>query len=144
MQFVNLGIGVTFLALAVMHLLGTEAAIHWSCVFTFAASATLAFLTLTPELSRPVARGLAIVTAVVAFFYFAGFFRMVPQFGDDWYRSSLALDAVSLLLAAFAMLPVLSDYSCRLKADCREKRRHHGWRGAFFSVPSHIEESRHG
>jgi len=48
--------------------------------------------------------------------------------------------AVCRILAAFLMIPVLSDYSCRLKKDCVEARE--ARRNAFFSVPSHIRPSR--
>ena len=44
------------------------------------------------------------------------------------------MDALGMLIGAFAMIPVLSDYSCRLKADCREELATRK-RGSFFSAP---------
>ena len=54
------------------------------------------------------------------FFYFAAFFRIVDHFHENWYRGGMALEAVGMLLSAFAMIPVLSVFSCRMKADCVE------------------------
>ena len=73
------------------------------------------------------------------FFYFAAFFSMAMHFNEHWYHSGLALDAIGLLFSAFAMIAVLSEYSCRLKADCLERREEK--RRAFFSVPQHIDRT---
>ena len=75
------------------------------------------------------------------FFFFAWFFLMVPSLEADWYANQAGWAAVCRLLGAFLMIPILSEYSCRLKADCLEARA--ARRTAFFSVPSHIRpESR--
>ena len=67
------------------------------------------------------------------------FFIVVPKLEANWYLQQEGWHAVCLILGAFAMIPILSDYSCRLKAECREARAH---RRAFFSVPSHIPPHR--
>ena len=58
---------------------------------------------------------LAVASVIAMFFYFAGFFRIVDRFHEQWYRSGLMLDAVGLLISAFAMIPVLSVFSSRMK-----------------------------
>jgi phosphatidylglycerophosphate synthase len=98
----------------------------------------LAFVTCKRDIGMNVARVLAIATTALMFFYFAGFFRMALRFNDNWYQSGAALDAIGLLFSAFAMIAVLSEYSCRLKADCEERRAK---RRSFFGVPQHIDRT---
>ena len=102
----------------------------------YALASALAAVTLFPEISLLLSRLLAISTTVLMFFFFAGFFMEVPRLESDWYQHQEGWFAVSLLLAAFTMIPVLSDYSCRCKAECREARG--ADRKSFFGVPGHI------
>jgi hypothetical protein len=106
----------------------------------YAGAAVLALITLKREIADAVARGLAVITTAAMFFFFAGFFVVAPKLTADWFAHQEGWSAVCLLLCAFAMIPILSDYSCRLKADCTkapaERRR------AFFSVPGHIPPPR--
>ena len=104
----------------------------------YALGAVLALITLKREISLLLARILAVATTALMFFYFAKFFQMALRFNEHWYHSGVALDAIGLLFSAFAMIAVLSEYSCRLKADCAERVAQK--RRAFFSVPHHIEE----
>ena len=69
--------------------------------------------------------------------FFAGFFMDVPKLESDWYGNQDGWFAVTsrTLLAAFAMIPILSDYSCRCKADCIHARAAQG--GFFFAHRSH-------
>ena len=60
---------------------------------------------------------LAVASVIAMFFYFAGFFRIVDHFHEQWYRSGLMLNAVGMLISAFAMIPVLSVFSSRMKCD---------------------------
>ena len=53
-------------------------------------------------------------------FYFAAFFRIVDHFHEQWYRSGMMLEAVGMLISAFAMIPVLSVFSCFMKCDGQE------------------------
>jgi len=105
----------------------------------FSVAAILAFISLKAEISVPVSRVLAISTTAMMFFFFASFFLLVPKLAADWYTHQAGWEAVSRVLAAFAMIPILSDYSCRLKAECLEARRKE--RRAFFSVPDRIRHS---
>lgn len=133
MQYVYGVIGLTFAVLALLHVPHPS---PWLWV-PYAGGACLAFLNLVPNLSVFVARLLAIAATALLFFFFAGFFMEVPKLETNWYQGQEGWSAVSLLVAAFTLIPVLSDYSCRCKAECREARaahRHHAYRG-FFSAP---------
>lgn len=132
MQYITGFIGCTFITIALMHAFHPTP-LSWA---PYVGAAFLAFITLKNEIRLPVARVLAITTTVVMFFFFAGFFVVIPQLATDWYLQQAGWSAVCLILSAFLMLPILSDYSCRLKADCHEARV--ARRRAFFSVPSHI------
>ena len=77
----------------------------------------------TQHFSFAWARVLAVASVIAMFFYFAGFFRIVDRFHEQWYRSGLMLDAVGLLISAFAMIPVLSVFSSRMKCGGRRWAR---------------------
>lgn len=137
MQYIHGFIACVLVLLALIHIPFPEP-FAW---LPYSIAAVLAFLTLKSEISIPLSRVLAIATTGMMFFFFALFFLVVPTLKADWYTSQYGWAAVGLLLSAFVMIPILSDYSCRLKADCREARA--ARRSAFFSVPSHIHpESR--
>ena len=133
MSLVSGGIGVAFVVAALLHIPHPTPFI-W---IPYACAAVLSFITLKPALSMPIARLLAVCSTVLMFYFFALFFFLVPKLATDWYadlhQSGLVL---CLLGSAFVMIPILSCYSCHLKADCIESRRKK--RHAFFSVPSHI------
>lgn len=142
MQILHGLVGLTFVVLALLHVPHPS---PWLWV-PYAAGAVLALLTLLPSLSIPISRILAISTTVLLFFFFAGFFTEVPKLASDWYTSQEGWSAVSLLVAAFTLIPVLSDYSCRCKARCREARSgrrdpaagNGAKRPGFFTVPDHV------
>lgn len=137
MQIFHGLVGITFAALAVLHVPHPS---PWLWV-PYALGAGLAFLTLIPNLATPISRILALATTVLLFFFFAGFFTEVPKLASDWYQSQEGWSAVALLLGAFTLIPVLSDYSCRCKAECghvRAGRRQEHGRHGFFSVPDHV------
>ena len=137
MQYIHGFIAVLLVLLAVIHIPFPEP-FAW---LPYSIAAALAVLTLKSEISIPVSRVLAIATTGMMFFFFALFFLVVPTLKAGWYTTQYGWAAVCLLLSAFVMIPILSDYSCRLKADCREARA--ARKTAFFSVPSHINpESR--
>jgi hypothetical protein len=134
MQYFQALVGVSFVILACLHMPHPS---PWLWL-PYAAGAGLAFLTLVPNLSIFVSRILAIAATALMFFFFSGFFMEVPRLESDWYQGQEGWSAVSLLVGAFTLIPVLSDYSCRCKAECRAARaadtqssRHHG----FFSAP---------
>lgn len=127
-------IGVTFVVLALLHVPHPS---PWLWL-PYAAGALLAFLNLVPHLSVLISRVLAIAATALMFFFFAGFFMEVPKLESDWYMSQEGWSAVSLLLGAFTLIPVVSDYSCRCKAECAQSSdcahrtlRHRG----FFTAP---------
>jgi len=137
MQYSHGFIGWVLVVLALIHL-PYPTPLAW---LPYAGAAILAFITLKSELSLGLSRILAITTAATMFFFFAYFFLLVPKLEADWYTTQFGWAAVSRIVSAFVMIPILSDYSCRLKADCLEARA--ARRAAFFSVPSHIRpESR--
>lgn len=134
MQIFHGVVGLTFAILALLHVPHPS---PWLWV-PYAGGAVLAFLTLVPNLSIPAARILAIAATALMFFFFAGFFTEVPRLESDWYQSQEGWSAVARLLGAFTLIPVLSDYSCRCKAECRQARaegRHHGRHQGFFTAP---------
>ncbi|MEQ8860051.1 MAG: hypothetical protein RIC56_15510 [Pseudomonadales bacterium] len=128
-------VGLTFAVLALLHVPHPS---PWLWV-PYASGAVLAWLTLIPSLSILVSRVLAIAATALMFFFFAGFFMEVPRLASDWYQSQEGWSAVARLIGAFTLIPVLSDYSCRCKAECREARvgaSAHGRRHVgFFSAP---------
>ncbi|MEZ5559042.1 MAG: hypothetical protein R3E86_10970 [Pseudomonadales bacterium] len=132
MHFVYGLIALTFIVVALLHV-PHPTPFLW---VPYALAASLAALTLLRDISTLMSRFLAIAATALMFFFFAGFFFAVPELKANWYVRPEGWIAVSKLLGAFAMIPVLSDYSCRCKADCRESREHSS---AFFSIPAKAE-----
>ena len=151
MRMMNAVIGTVLLVLAILHAFIPG---HLHYLALYGSGSLFAFVALRNDLGTNLARLFAIGTTAVMFFYFAGFFTLAPHFHEYWYRSGVGLEGVGMLLSAFAMIPVLSCYSCMLKADCAEqlaayeRRKQEGAdkndkgfkRPAFFSVPEHIQE----
>jgi hypothetical protein len=141
MRLVNALIAIVLLTFAVLHLFIPS---HLHFALAFAIGAFLAFVTILPGgMGINTARLFAIGTTAVMFFYFAGFFTMAPEFEDGWMQTGAALDGLAMLLSAFLMIPILSCYSCLLKAEGCEHFRasdeEEPKRGAFFSVPKDIK-----
>lgn len=133
MLYINGFIGCVLLLIGLVH-------VPFPMPFSWApylVGAALALITLKSEISIPLARLLAIGTAVAMFFFFAGFFVGAPKLAADWYTRPEGWDAVGRIIAAFLMLPILSEYSCRLKAERREAIAHERQRRYFFSAPEH-------
>lgn len=134
-QFAHALIGVIFVILALLHVPHPT---PWLWL-PYACGAVLAFLTLIPNLSVFISRLLAIAATALMFFFFFRFFTEVPKLESDWYMSQEGWSAVSLLLGAFTLIPVLSGYSCRCKAECREAMAASGYRArrrnGFFTAP---------
>ena len=135
MLYINGLIGCIFILIALLHA-PYPMPFAW---LPYLGAATLAFITCKREIGTALSRALAVITTVTMFSFFAAFFVVVPKLEANWYLQQEGWHAVCLILGAFAMIPILSDYSCRLKAECREARAH---RRAFFSVPSHIPPHR--
>jgi hypothetical protein len=136
-QVVNGIIGAVLLVFAVLHAFVPS---HFHISTAFGLGALCAFLTLIPgAISTNTARIFALGTTAVMFFYFACFFTMAREFQDGWVRTGSGLEGLGLLLAAFMMIPILSCYSCLLKADgCEQPTSAKG--AAFFRVPDDVKE----
>ena len=121
MRLVNAVIAVALVALAVLKLDDPSGA----SMFLF--GALIAAFALKHYLSAWSVRVLAFLAAGTLFCYFGQFFYLVPHLQPSWYWQwqGDALEATALLLSGFAMIPVLSEYSCRLKAsrECVRGRR---------------------
>ena len=130
MKSLNGAIGGGLVLLALLHL-GVPAR-PYLLIGMYCCGAALAFITLAPRLGQWSARILAVCATACMLFFFAGFFQMAPSLGDEWY--AVHLPSLGQLIAAFAMIPVLSEYSCLMKADCVEARKAKG----FFSVPERL------
>jgi len=127
-QVVNGIIGAVLLVFAVLHAFVPS---HFHISTAFGLGALCAFLTLIP--------GAISTNTAVMFFYFACFFTMAREFQDGWVRTGSGLEGLGLLLAAFMMIPILSCYSCLLKADgCEQPTSAKG--AAFFRVPDDVKE----
>ena len=115
MRYVNGIMAFVLMALAISQIIGPG---NISLVLSFAGGSVLALLSLQRSLSLMTARGLAVLSATAMFFYFAGFFRHCPEMSSGWYLLDDAPGLIGLLVAGFAMIPVLSVYSCWMKAEC--------------------------
>lgn len=132
MQYVHGVIGTMFVVLALLHVPHPTPYV-W---FPYACGALLAFVTLFRGMNMLLSRVLAVATTVLLFYFFAGFFMEVPKLASDWYTRQEAWAAVSMLFGAFAMLSILSDFSCRCKAECREEQAR--LQRGFFSAPAEV------
>lgn len=133
MRVSMLVIGIILSVLAVLH-----AFIPMLPVFSviYALGATLALLSLLNITNAWAVRTLAIASTGAMFIYFFGFFRLVQHFHENWYRGGVALEAIGMLLSAFAMIAVLSVYSCRLKGSEVETASSDQ---AIFGVPEKLK-----
>ena len=129
MRIFNATVGFMLLGLAVLHGFIPKSPL---LSVIYAAGAVMALVSLWRNISFGTARVFAFLTVAAMFFYFAAFFRIVDHFHENWYRGGMALEAVGMLLSAFAMIPVLSVFSCRMKADCVEPG---STSQALFSAP---------
>lgn len=111
-------VGLTFAVLALLHV-PHPSPLLW---LPYACGAVLAWCTLIPRLSVLVSRLFAIAATALMFFFFAGFFMEVPRLASDWYQSQEGWSAVARLFGAFALIPVLSDFTCRCKVERQEAR----------------------
>ncbi|MBV1905365.1 MAG: hypothetical protein KUG75_04755 [Pseudomonadales bacterium] len=115
MRYVNGIIAFVLLAFAVVGFVG-PAEIHLP--LSLFAGAILALLSMQRFIGLMTARALAVTTVVAMFFFFAGFFKHCPALSAEWYLEDHSLDFIGLLFAGFAMIPVLSVFSCWMKAEC--------------------------
>lgn len=117
MRVFNATVGCVLLALAILHVFIPKTPVL-SAIYL--GGALLALASTRNELSFQWARGLAVATVFAMFFFFAAFFRIVDQFNEQWYRGAMMLEAFGMLISAFAMIPVLSVFSCIMKCEEQE------------------------
>jgi len=113
-RIVNAIIGCVLLALAILHVFIPKTPILSLIYF---GGAVLALVSVRPHIGFTWARVFAVATVIAMFFYFAAFFRIVDHFHEQWYRSGMMLEAIGMLISAFAMIPVLSVFSCFMKCE---------------------------
>jgi len=129
MRLVIALITLTFVAFAGMQLDDPDIGV-WVSIYL--AGALISGAALLNGLPRNVHRMLAVGTMLLMFFYFFGFFQLAPTLHGEWWRTEAAREALGMLFSAFAMIPVLSCYSCQLKATRAAKNRR---APAVFSAP---------
>lgn len=112
MRYVNGVIGLALIVLALSYLREADSA-RWSLIYGY--GALVALVSLKSQVTHPVAWIGAIGATVAMFCYFALFFQMVPHLRSDWIAHRH--ESMYLVGAAFCMIPVLSDFSCRLKGN---------------------------
>ena len=123
-----IGCALVLLALAQLAMPG----VRYLHMGMFLCGGALAFITLVPGIGQWAARFLAVCATATMFFYFACFIEMAPRLRDAWW--SMNLHSLCSLIGAFSMIPVLSEYSCLMKAECA-KTLETGRAKGFFSVP---------
>ncbi len=111
MRYVNGAVGIVFLVLAALQLGGPNP--HWS--FYFLAGAALAFIALRHELSLWMVRTGAVASTAAMFLYFWGFFGLDLYNVREWYFQEGSMQCISLLIAGFSMIPVLSEFTWGMK-----------------------------
>lgn len=136
---VNGAIGGVFVLLLVMYVTGVEE-MNNNCAGMLGSATVLSFLTFIPRLPLWAVRTAAVLTVGLMFYFFASFFYLAPTLGEAWYRSPGSLTVFSFLFGAFCMIPLLSEYSCRLKADCPHRRQRGIAKRGFFSVPEKLQK----
>ena len=120
MQYVNAMIALALLVLAVVNLDNPPGA------SMFLIGALIAAVAFKRWLSSGTVRVLAFLAAGTLFCYFGQFFYLCRACSRAGIGSGRAmLPCLTLLVSGFAMIPVLSEYSCRMKAtrECERGRR---------------------
>lgn len=122
MRYVNAITAVALFGLALLQLLRLD---DPAAALFFASGAVAAAFAAKQGLHAKVVRLLAFLSAAIMFCYFWQFFSLTPTLPADWYRHPGTLNVVGLLFAGFGMIPVVSAYTCRMKANgnCEGARR---------------------
>ena len=131
MRYVNGVICVALFVLALSYLSESNS-VPWSLIYGY--GALVALLSLKSRVTYPVAWVGAIGATVALFCYFALFFQMVPHLRGDWIAQRH--ESIYLVAAAFCMIPVLSNFSCRLKGSAGLKTAENTVKvRRFFQLP---------
>ena len=121
MRYINGLIGVALLFVAGSHVGKTD----WVIWFPiYGAGAVIALSSLKVRMPDWMVWGCAVAAAGMMFGYFSLFFQIAPHLRGDWIMQGHACS--NLLIAAFCMIPVLSEYSRRMKVgqESRDSRAH--------------------
>lgn len=110
MRYVNGLIGVALLFVAGSHVGKTDWVI-WLPIY--GAGAVIALSSLKAQMPGWMVWACAIAATGMMFGYFSLFFQLAPHLRGDWIVQGHACS--NLLIAAFCMIPVLSEYSRRMK-----------------------------
>ena len=111
MHYINAIIGLILGCLALFTIADTATA------SLFFSSALLALASLKHWRSGVIVWLLAVATTGAMFFFFARFFGQAPHLSPSLADGEALFVPVALLVGAFAMIPVLSEFSCQMKAD---------------------------
>lgn len=111
MRFVNGLAGMALLVIAFNHVGEPDWEI-WLPVY--AVGSLIALSSLKPGLPVWVVWACAACATAAMFCYFALFFQIAPHLRGDWISQGHA--STNLLVAAFCMIPVLAEFSRRMKA----------------------------
>ena len=130
MRLLMIGIAAAFAGSALLQLDDPDAGLWFTVYISGAVAATLTIPDGLPRVSYKI---LAVGTMLLMFFYFFGFFKLAPGLGEHWWQNEHGREAFGLFLSGFSMMPVLSRYSCRLKATRAAKDRR---APAVFSSPA--------
>ena len=130
MQYVNAVIAVALVVFAAASLDAPAQALM------YVVGAALAAIAFKHWLGIWMVRVLAIGTVVTLYWYFGQFFLVAGDLKPGWFATGEAIPALGLLVAGFGMIPVLSEYSCRMKAsaECERGRRQFEDRKPFLNA----------
>lgn len=120
MQYVNGVAGIVFLVLAALHYDQPDA-LWWLPGFGF--GALIALTTFRRELDLWLVRVLAVSSVGAMFLYFGSFFNLELYSHENWYQQEGSLHCMSLLIAGFAMIPLLTEFTWRMKAAADHRIR---------------------
>ncbi len=110
MRYVNGFIGLALVLIAYLHVGDTDWGI-WLPVY--GAGGVIALSSLKSEMPDWMVWTCAVLATGMMFGYFSLFFQYAPHLRGDWITQGHACSY--LLLAGFSMIPVLSEYSRRMK-----------------------------
>ena len=105
MQYVNGALALVLVGLGALHIDDPDPAIWLSL---YGAGAILAATACKPSLTPWTVRVLATAATVTMF--------CAPYLTEGWYAREGHASTLALLVAGFCMMPVVSGYSCRMKA----------------------------